>query len=34
MTALDFKLSESHLLNEKYILVQKGKKDFTLAMFE
>ena len=33
VTALDFKLTEAQLLNEKYMLVQKGKKDFTLAIF-
>ncbi len=33
VTALDFKLSQDHLLNGKYVLVQKGKKDFTLAIF-
>ncbi len=33
VTALDFKLNESHLLNGKYILLQKGKKEFTLAIF-
>ena len=33
VTALDFKLNESHLLNDKYILLQKGKKEFTLAIF-
>ncbi len=29
----DFKLTEDHLLNDKYMLIQKGKKDFTLAIF-
>ncbi len=33
VTALDFKITSQHLLNDKYILVQKGKKDYTLAMF-
>jgi tyrosyl-tRNA synthetase len=31
--APDFKLKEEHLLNGKYILIQKGKKDYTLAIF-
>lgn len=29
----DFKLTTSHLLNGKYILVQKGKSNYTLAIF-
>jgi len=33
VTALDFKLTNGHLLNEKYVLVQKGKKEFRLAIF-
>jgi tyrosyl-tRNA synthetase len=33
VTALDFRLNQEHLLNGKYVLVQKGKKDFTLAIF-
>jgi len=33
VTALDFKVKEDHLLNGKYLLVQKGKKDYTLAIF-
>ncbi len=33
VTALDFKLTEEHLLNSKYILMQKGKKEFRLAIF-
>jgi tyrosyl-tRNA synthetase len=33
VAALDFALSPGHLLNEKYVLIQKGKKDFTLAIF-
>ncbi len=32
--AVDFKLTEAHLLNGKYVLLQKGKKDYTLATFE
>ncbi len=34
ITALDFKISEELLLNGKYLLLQKGKKDYTLAIFE
>ncbi len=30
---LDFKITEEHLLNGQYVLVQKGKKDYTLAIF-
>lgn len=30
----DMKLTNDHLLNGKYILLQKGKKDYTLAIFE
>jgi len=33
VTALDFKITEEHLLNGKYLLVQKGKKDYTLGIF-
>ncbi len=33
ISGLDFKLTSQHLLNDKYILLQKGKKDYTLAMF-
>jgi tyrosyl-tRNA synthetase len=33
VTAADFKIKEEHLLNGKYLLVQKGKKDYTLALF-
>lgn len=29
----DFKLLPSHLLNDKYVLVQKGKSNYTLAIF-
>jgi tyrosyl-tRNA synthetase len=32
VTAIDFKLTESHLLNGKYLLVQKGKSNYTLAI--
>ena len=30
----DFNIKEEHLLNGKYLLVLKGKKDYTLAIFE
>lgn len=30
----DTQLNESHLLNDKYALIQKGKKDYYLAIFE
>ena len=30
----DFKIDARHLLNEKYILVQKGKSNYTLAIFQ
>jgi tyrosyl-tRNA synthetase len=33
VTELDFKLTTAHLLNGKYILVQKGKSNYTLAIF-
>ncbi len=33
VTTLDFKLTQEHLLNGKYLLVQKGKSNYTLAMF-
>lgn len=32
--ALDFKLTADHLLNNKYVLVQRGKSNYTLAIFE
>ncbi len=34
VTAIDFRLTAQHLLNGKYTLIQKGKKDYTLAIFE
>ena len=34
VTTLDFKLTTDHLLNGKYLLVQKGKNNYTLAAFE
>ena len=33
VTALDFKITEQHLLNGKYLLIQKGKSNYTLANF-
>ncbi|MBS1584311.1 MAG: tyrosine--tRNA ligase [Bacteroidetes bacterium] len=30
---IDHKLNSSHLLNERYMLVQKGKSNYTLAIF-
>jgi len=33
ITALDFKITAAQLLNGKYLLIQKGKKDYTLAIF-
>ncbi len=32
-TGIDFRLSADWLLAEKYLLLQKGKKDYTLAVF-
>lgn len=34
VTTPDMKLTDAHLLNGKYILLQKGKKDYTLGIFE
>jgi len=34
VTTPDMKLTTDHLLNGKYILLQKGKKDYTLGIFE
>lgn len=34
VSGLDFKITEEHLLNGKYLLVQRGKKDYTLGIFE
>lgn len=34
ITAADFKLTGNLLLNDKYLLVQKGKKNYYLAVFE
>jgi tyrosyl-tRNA synthetase len=33
VTALDFQLKEEHLLNGQYLLIQKGKSNYTLARF-
>lgn len=33
VTAPDFKITEQHLLNGKYLLIQKGKSNYTLAIF-
>lgn len=33
VTVADQKLTADHLLNGKYVLLQKGKKDYTLAIF-
>jgi tyrosyl-tRNA synthetase len=33
VTTHDFQLKEEHLLNGKYLLIQKGKKDYWLAIF-
>lgn len=33
VTAADFALKQEHLLNEHYVLVQKGKSNYTLAIF-
>ena len=34
VTSLDFTLKQEHLLNDKYMLLQKGKSNYTLAVFE
>ncbi len=34
VTSTDFKLNNSNLLNEKYALFQKGRRDYYLAIFE
>ena len=33
VTALDFKILNEHLLNGQYLLIQKGKSNYTLAIF-
>lgn len=33
VTAIDFKLTEANLLNNRYLLIQKGKSNYTLAIF-
>jgi tyrosyl-tRNA synthetase len=34
VTAADFTIREEHLLNDHYLLIQKGKSNYTLAVFE
>jgi tyrosyl-tRNA synthetase len=34
VNSIEFKLQQQHLLNNKYILIQKGKSNYTLAIFE
>ena len=34
VSTIDFKIDAQHLLNNKYLLIQKGKKDYYLAIFE
>jgi len=33
VAAIDFKLQTEHLLNDRYVLIQKGKSNYTLAIF-
>ncbi len=33
VTTIDFTLKTEHLLNNHYILIQKGKSNYTLAIF-
>ncbi|MDR3679571.1 MAG: tyrosine--tRNA ligase [Flavipsychrobacter sp.] len=33
VAAIDFLLKEEHLLNDSYVLIQKGKSNYTLAIF-
>ncbi len=33
VTSLDFRVNEDHLLNGQYLLIQKGKSNYTLARF-
>jgi len=33
ITTADFKIKNEHLLNERYLLIQKGKSNYTLAIF-
>lgn len=33
VSGTEFKLTEAHLLNDRYILLQRGKKNYTLAIF-
>jgi tyrosyl-tRNA synthetase len=34
VTATDFAIKAEHLLNDRYLLIQKGKSNYTLAVFE
>jgi tyrosyl-tRNA synthetase len=34
VTDIESKLQVEHLLNQKYILIQKGKSNYTLVIFE
>ena len=34
VNSIEFKLQQQHLLNNKYVLIQKGKSNYTLAIFE
>jgi tyrosyl-tRNA synthetase len=34
VAGIDFSLTATHLLNDKYILLQRGKSNYTLAVFE
>lgn len=31
---IEYKLSTTHLLNDRYMLIQRGKKDYTVAVFK
>jgi len=34
VSGIDFSINENHLLNNRYLLIQKGKANYTLAIFE
>jgi tyrosyl-tRNA synthetase len=34
VSSVEYKIQTQHLLNEKYLLIQKGKSNYTLAIFE
>ncbi len=34
ITGIDFMITEEYLLNNKYLLIQKGKSNYTLALFK